>query len=61
MLPFIFLHIFFEDVFSDEKKLFAELDKKFKGDKYPIIKGVIIAIFAILSLVSFIMALLYCK
>lgn len=61
MLPFIFLHIFFEDVFGDEKKLFAELDKKFKGDKYPIIKGVIIAIFAILSLVSFIMALRFCK
>ena len=36
-------------------------NKKFKGDKYPIIKGVIIAIFAILSLVSFIMALLYFK
>ena len=61
MLPFFFLHVFFEDVFGDEKKLFAKLENKFKGDKLSFIKGVLIAIFAIFSLVSFIMALHYCK
>ena len=61
ILPFFFLHVFSEDIFGDEKKLFAELENKFKGDKHPFIKGVLIAIFAILSLVSFIMATQFCR
>lgn len=61
ILPFFFLHVFSEDIFGDEKKLYTELENKFKDDKYSFIKGVLVTVFVILSLVSFIMATQLCK
>ena len=56
MLPFFLLHVFSEDIFGDEKERYKALEKKYKDDKYNLIKGVLVGLFVGLSLPCFIIA-----
>ena len=61
MLPFFFLHVFSEMIFGDEVKRFESLELKYKNDKLRVLKGVLIAMFSLLSLPCFILAMCLCK
>ncbi|MBR1513166.1 MAG: hypothetical protein IJ622_02610 [Bacteroidales bacterium] len=60
-LPFAFLYIFAERFIGDLKLRYKELEKKHLNEKLSWLKGILVFLFIILSLVSFIMALHFCR
>lgn len=61
VIPFALIHIFSEQLFGDEKKRFKVLEKRYACERFKWIKGTGVLLFAILSFVSFGVALLFCK
>lgn len=59
MLPFALFHVFSDRWFSD-KKLYLDLCKKYKNERFKSIKGFLVVVFVTLSLPCCILTLYYC-
>ncbi|MBQ3738430.1 MAG: hypothetical protein II829_03475 [Bacteroidales bacterium] len=60
-LPFALFYIFAERFMGDLKLRYKELEKKYHNEKLTWLKGILVLLFIVFSLVSFIMALRFCK
>lgn len=60
-LPFALFYIFAERFIGDLKLRYKELERKYLNEKLSWLKGILVALFVVFSLVSFIMALHYCR
>ena len=60
-LPFAIFYIFAEHYIGDLKQIYKTLEKTSHNEKVPWLKGLLVFLFVILSIVSLIMALHFCK
>ena len=60
-LPFALFYIFAERFMGDLKLRYKELEKKYHNEKLTWLKGILVLLCIVFSLVSFIMALRFCK
>lgn len=61
MLPFAFIHIYLERREKSLQKKFKELESEYRNEKLSWLKGLLLFLFVILSLVCFIMTIKLCK
>ena len=61
MLPFAFIHIYLERREKSLQKKFKELESEYQNEKLSWLKGLLLFLFVILSLVCFIMTIKLCK
>ena len=61
MIPFALFHFLSESFIGDIKQKYQALEEKYQNEKLPWLKGLGVFLFVILSLVSYLLALHYCK